>query len=80
MVELEELLDWLVELNIQFYKTESFVDYVPDGNSHFYFKGSLERFTTIEMIRIFRNQMDGNLNLRWRNAVADVARKSTKSL
>lgn len=67
---LEKMLDWLVELDIQHYKTESFPDYKPSGNSHFYLKGSPERFTSMEMIKIFHNQADGELMERWNYAIA----------
>jgi len=79
MEESEELLDWLVELNVQHYVTESFVDYKPTGKSHFYLKGSQERFTSWEMIQIFIGRQSKELNSRWNNAIADVQRKSTKS-
>ncbi len=72
MENLEKMLDWLVELDIQHYKTESFPDYKPSGNSHFYMKGSPERFTSMEMIKIFHNQADGELMERWNYAIADV--------
>lgn len=80
MEEFEELLDWLVELDVQHYTTESFPDYKPTGKSHFYLKGSLERFTSWEMIQIFIGQSNIELKKRWNYAVADVMRKSTKSL
>ena len=46
-----DFLDWLVELDIRHYKTESFPDYTPSGKSHFYIAGSPERFTSKEMIK-----------------------------
>ena len=75
MKNLEKMLDWLVELNIQHYKTESFPDYKPSGNSHFYLKGSPERFTSMEIIKIFYNQADNELTERWNYAIADVMSK-----
>jgi hypothetical protein len=72
MENLEKMLDWLVELNIQHYKTETtFRDYTPSGASHFYLKGSHERFTSMEMINIFHNQADNELMERWNYAVCD---------
>lgn len=66
MEEFEELLDWLVELDVQHYSIESFPDYNPsDGKSRFYLKGSLERFTSLEMIQIFIGKADDELNKRW---------------
>lgn len=69
-----ELLDWLVELDIQHYKTESHPDYTPSGKSHFYLKGSPERFTSEEIISIYNNNTDKDLNQRWCYAVADALR------
>ena len=48
--------------------------YKPSGNSHFYLKGSPERFTSMEMIKIFHNQADGELMERWNYAIADTMR------
>lgn len=72
MEKLEKMLDWLVELDVQHYATESLPDYKPSGNSHFYLKGSPERFTSMEMINIFYNHADSKLQKRWNHAVADV--------
>ena len=81
MENLEKMLDWLVALDIQHYKTESFSDYKPSGNSHFYLKGSPERFTSMEMIKIFHNQADGELMKRWNYAIADVmCKKNAQTL
>lgn len=68
------MLDWLVELDIQHYKTEKLLDYIPSGNSHFYLKCSQERFTSDEMIKIFHNQADNELMERWNYAIADTIR------
>lgn len=81
MENLEKMLDWLVALDIQHYKTESFSDYKPSGNSHFYLKGSPERFTSMEMIKIFHNQADGELMKRWNYAIADaMCKKNAQTL
>lgn len=72
----ENFLDWLVELDIQHYKTTPTSDYKPSGKSHFYLKGSPERFTSFEMIKIFEGTASKNLNNRWNGAIADVAHKN----
>jgi len=74
MENLEKMLDWLVELDIQHYKTETIHDYIPSGKSHFYLKRSPERFTSAEMIEIFHNQADDELMERWNYAIADSIR------
>ena len=71
MINTEKFLDWLVELNIAFYQTKADKDYKPSGKSHFYLKGSPERFTSREMINIFTNKAGKKLNERWNYAVAD---------
>lgn len=75
MENLEKLLDWLVGLDIQHYKTESLPNYKPNGNSHFYLKYSPERFTSLEIIKIFNNQADNELMERWNYAIIDAIRK-----
>lgn len=76
MENLEKMLDWLVELDIQHYKTEKLPNYTSSGNSHFYLKQSSERFTSGEIIKIFHNQADNKLMKRWNYAVADTMRRS----
>jgi len=76
MENLEKMLDWLVGMDVQHYKTESFPDYDPRGNSHFYLKGSPERFTSMEMIKIFHNKADDKLMERWNCAIADTMQKN----
>lgn len=71
MKSTEKFLDWLVELDVQHYKTESFPDYKPSGKSHFYLKGSSERFTSMDMIKIFDNKASKKLSERWNYAIAD---------
>lgn len=71
---IEEFLDWLVELDIQHYKTEKFPDYTPSGKSHFYLKRSPDRFTSKEMIDIYSNNCSDELMSRWNNAIADSNR------
>lgn len=78
MNNIENFLDWIVELDIQHYKTEQFPDYKPSRNSHFYLKGSLERFTSKEMIKIFNNKSTKKLNERWNYAVADHVKYKSK--
>lgn len=70
MKSTEKFLDWLVELDVQHYKTKSFPDYKPSGKSHFYLNGSSERFTSMEMIKIFDNKASKKLSERWNHARA----------
>lgn len=67
--DITKMLDWLVKLNVQHYKTESTSTYTPKGDSHFYLKYSPERFTSLEMIEIFNNQANDELMSRWNNAI-----------
>ena len=75
----EKFLDWLVELDISYYKTaKDFLiesgydeDYIPSGNSHFYLKGSQERFTSKEMIDVFTNKASDKINENWQYAIAE---------
>ena len=71
MKNTEEFLDWLVELDIAHYKTTAVPDYTPSGKSHFYLKGSRERFTSAEMISIFLNKASDEVNKNWQYALAD---------
>lgn len=74
MEDVEDFLDWLVELNINHYKTEEFPDYKPSGKSHFYLSRSPERFTSKEIIALWNNEADSELNKRWNYAIADNRR------
>lgn len=76
MENTERILDWLVSMDMQSYKTEQFPDYKPKGVSHFYLKGSPERFTSKEIIKIFNNNAGNDLHLRWLDAVSDYSRKN----
>lgn len=71
MENTEKFLDWLVELDIAFYKTTVEPDYTPSGKSHFYLKGSQERFTSKEMIEIFNNRATDEVNENWQYAIAE---------
>lgn len=66
-----ELLDWIVAMDLQHYKTEEFPDYIPSGPSHFYVKGSPERFTSKEIIKIWEGKMNKSLRERWNWAITD---------
>jgi hypothetical protein len=66
-----EFLDWIVAMNFQHYKTESFPDYTPSGSSHFYILGSPERFTSEELVEIYTNKMKDELLERWNWALTD---------
>jgi hypothetical protein len=63
----EKLIDWLVNVDISFYK----VDYDPKCNSHFYLKGSGERFSSADIISIFENKATDKVNKNWQHAVAE---------
>jgi hypothetical protein len=58
-------------MDFQHYKTEEFPDYKPSGSSHWYVKGSPERFTSVELVNIYNNKMDDELNERWNWALVD---------
>lgn len=73
MKDTEKFLDWLVELDIAYYKTTIEPDYTPRGKSHFYLKGSQERFTSADMISIFSNKASDTVNENWQYAVAEHA-------
>lgn len=62
-------LDWIVAMGFAAYKTQEFPDYKPSGPSHWYLKGSLERFTSAELIKIYSNKMSNPLARRWKNAL-----------
>lgn len=66
-----EFLDWIVAMNFQHYKTESFPDYTPGGSSHFYILGSPERFTSQELKNIYTGEMNDELRDRWNWALTD---------
>ncbi len=66
-----ELLDWIVAMDFQHYKTEEFSDYKPSGPSHWYIKGSPERFTSEELLKIYNGVMDDELRERWNWSLTD---------
>lgn len=77
-----KLLDWISKLDFQHYKTEKSYSYIPSGKSHFYLKGSQERFTSKEIKKIYDNTHDDELILfyntyedelmeRWKDSVAE---------
>lgn len=78
MKNVVEFLDWLVLLDIRHYKTESFPDYTPSGNSHFYLAGSQERFTSEEMTLIWRNKSNKELSERWLYATSEHVQYNKK--
>lgn len=75
---MEEFLDWLVSLDIQHYPTESFPNYTPTGKSHFYLKGSPERFNSKEMLSIWENKATNEVLSRWQYTFADHVRYNKK--
>lgn len=66
---MENILDWIVEMDFQHYKTEESSNYKPTGLSHWYIKGSPERFTSNELIDIYIGEMDKELEERWNSAL-----------
>jgi len=66
-----DFLDWIVSLDLQHYVTQSFPDYTPSGSSHWYMKGSPERFSSEELVKIYNNTADNELNKRWLWAIKD---------
>ena len=70
-----EFLDWIVAMDLQHYKTESFPDYTPEGSSHFYLFGSPERFTSEELVNIYSNKMNDELFERWNWSLTDKKNK-----
>lgn len=70
-MKVTEFLDWIVAMNFQHYKTESFPDYTPEGSSHFYLLGSPERFTSQELVDIYTNKMSDELLERWNWSLTD---------
>ena len=67
MENIEKILDWLVELDIAYYKTTI----EPDYTSYFYLKGSQERITSKEIIDIFNNSASDTTNENWEHAIAE---------
>jgi len=70
---MEEILDWIVAMDFAYYVTKP--DYKPDGSSHWYIKGSPERFTSDELIKIYNGEMDWDLRERWNWALTDWTKK-----
>lgn len=72
-MDIENFLDWLVELDISHYKTTVEIDYDPGCASHFYLKGSLYRFSSREMIDIFSNTASDETNEKWQYSISQHA-------
>jgi hypothetical protein len=68
---MEEIIDWIVAMDFAHYVTEEFPDYKPNGLSHWYIKGSPERFTSDELMKIYNGEMDKGLRERWNWALTD---------
>ena len=66
-----DFLDWIVAMDLQHYKTEKSPDYTPVGASHWYIKGSPERFTSGELLQIYEGNLDDELRGRWNWALTD---------
>jgi hypothetical protein len=67
----KNMLDWIVAMDFAHYKTEEFPDYKPSGPSHWYIKGSPERFTSEELIQIYKGEMNDKLRENWNWALTD---------
>jgi len=67
----ENMLDWIVAMDFAHYVTEEYLDYKPSGPSHWYIKGSPERFTSEELMKIYKGKMDKGLRERWNWALTD---------
>jgi hypothetical protein len=61
----ENMLDWIVAMDFAHYKTEECPDYKPSGPSHWYIKGSPERFTSKELKQIYKGKMNDQLRENW---------------
>lgn len=73
-IDIEKFLDWLVKLDISHHKEmkeSGFSNYQPTGKSHFYLKGSQERFTSKEMIEIYSNTASDETNENWQNGITE---------
>jgi hypothetical protein len=70
----KNVLDWIVAMDFAHYKTEEFPYYKPSGPSHWYIKGSPERFTSEELIQIYKCEMK-KLNKKLKNY--ETKRKSS---
>jgi hypothetical protein len=70
-----EFLDWIVAMDFAHYKTEEFPDYKPSGPSHWYIKRSSERFTSEELIQIYKGETNNELREIWNWALTDRNRK-----
>jgi hypothetical protein len=70
-MEAENLIDWLVKLDIAFYVTTKEVDYDPKCKSQLYLRGSPERFSGADIISIFENKATDEIDENWQYAIAD---------
>tara|TARA_R110000868_G_scaffold133308_1_gene344865 strand:+ start:1431 stop:1643 length:213 start_codon:yes stop_codon:yes gene_type:complete len=68
---MEEILDWIVAMDFAHYITDDHPVYKPSGPSHWYIKGSPERFTSDELMKIYNGEMDKGLRERWNWALTD---------
>ena len=69
-----EILDWIVAMDLGHYTTEESDGYIPSGPSHWYIKGSPERFTSNELVDIYNGKMSDELRERWNWALTDKKR------
>jgi hypothetical protein len=71
MKDAKSLLDWIASMNFAYYKCEVFPDYDPGCDYHYYLKGSLERFSSEDIVKIWENTKDDDLDDRWMGAIVD---------
>ena len=71
--DIAEFLDWIVAMDLQHYETQSNTGH--DEKSHWYIKHSPERFTSEELVKIYRNRANKALNKRWLFALTDQNEK-----
>ena len=74
-INTEEFLDWIVKMDLAFYVADPLPDYDPGCNSHFYIKGSPERFSSKELIQIYTNTASKETNENWLYALADIKKR-----
>lgn len=63
-----KLLDWVALMDFQHYIND-------DGETHWYLKGSLQRYTTEELISIYDGSASSELRESWLWATADAISK-----
>ena len=74
---MEKILDWIVAMDFAHYTTEEdkSIGYIQSGSSHWYIKGSPERFSSEDLIKIYKGKMNKDLRERWNWALTDKKNK-----